>query len=241
MCRAVAVACVAPPCVPTPPRLFRVLLVQFTKGSLYMQTIDDKPEKDLRQFCKNTCGEAEVDTHILAVDEMLQRIDRKSEALYLSSIMAELRHFLIQYQSVLEQAGPILNEESSIKGEERDSLVQEWHSITDCFSGLTGALQSVHTETLKAYNLLWHQFWLARMNEIVMVFQGKVCVGQAAAEWLCGMGGGGGLSWDHSCWAGPLNACALAYALNDIALRTLESQTLCQCVVSLIFTSTSWR
>ena len=151
-----------------------------TKGSLYMQTVDATPEDALRSAARLTCNEIEKETGIQEVDTLLRIIDQNSGRIYLGSILGGLQHDLAQYQSVLDQAIPILKEESNMKADEKHSLEEELEFILDRFHMLTSAVQTMRMEMMTSFDVAWHDFWIQRLDEVERIFNGEVC---AACMW----------------------------------------------------------
>mmetsp|Transcript_73569 Transcript_73569/g.129683 ORF Transcript_73569/g.129683 Transcript_73569/m.129683 type:complete len:795 (-) Transcript_73569:55-2439(-) len=156
---------------PTIARLYN--FCECTKGSLYMQTIDATPEHDLRSAARLTCGEIEQETGIHSVDALLRIIDQNGGRVYLGSILGGLQHDLAQYQSVLDQAIPILKEESNMKADEKHSLEQELEFILDRFHMITSAVQTMRMEMTSSFDVAWHDFWVQRLDEVERIFNGE--------------------------------------------------------------------
>eukprot|EP00667_Euglena_gracilis_P003273 EG_transcript_3279 len=158
----------------TPPTVDQLYeYFELTNGSDYMQTIDSVKEADLRQFARQKAPEVVQLTGVPAVEQFVERVRRHSGAVFLHSACCALQHVAAGYASVLAQQATLLQEDIATKAEELASLEEEWRWVMDRLSAATSVLQGLRGELLKLYSLLWHDFWLSRMEEWGWVFDGK--------------------------------------------------------------------
>eukprot|EP01006_Ploeotia_vitrea_P017686 TRINITY_DN48922_c0_g1_i1.p1 TRINITY_DN48922_c0_g1~~TRINITY_DN48922_c0_g1_i1.p1 ORF type:complete len:766 (-),score=96.15 TRINITY_DN48922_c0_g1_i1:155-2452(-) len=146
---------------------------EMVRGSGYMQTIDDLTDEDLQLECRGHSYTSEIESGIQEVEAQLVIIAANRGRFMVASCLVEAIHYSQQYASVLEQAIPLLAEESQHKAEVQKALQEEYEYIDGQLQRAEDLLHSVVPDMHTIFYNSFEDFWFQRIGEIQAVFDGK--------------------------------------------------------------------
>eukprot|EP01012_Entosiphon_sulcatum_P012933 TRINITY_DN18217_c0_g1_i1.p1 TRINITY_DN18217_c0_g1~~TRINITY_DN18217_c0_g1_i1.p1 ORF type:complete len:773 (-),score=202.69 TRINITY_DN18217_c0_g1_i1:24-2306(-) len=146
---------------------------ELVHGSHYMQTIDDTPEAVLREACVNHSFVSEQNSGIKEVEDMLRIIDANSGRMLLCSAVTSALLHAQPYCSVLEQAIPLLQEETTRKADEHQALLDELDFVKRHLQTAVAELWLTIKEMRQGVADSWQEFWIMRLEELEAVLDGR--------------------------------------------------------------------